>query len=110
VRQDGSPIEGIYAFCAWTNTGEAWKMSPFLMCVSPHRSILLALLTIGPCLFVWAGDADKPQDDFLAVIDVRPNSMHYGRVLTTMPIGVQKDTMQHHTQHEMDKSGIIAMR
>lgn len=26
VRQDGSPIEDIYAFYAWTNTAEGWKM------------------------------------------------------------------------------------
>jgi len=26
VRQDGSPIENIYAFYAWTKTAEGWKM------------------------------------------------------------------------------------
>lgn len=26
VREDGSPIEDIYAFYAWTKTGDGWKM------------------------------------------------------------------------------------
>ena len=39
-----------------------------------------------PYLFVWAGDADRNESDFLAVIDVRPKSKRYGRVITTLPI------------------------
>jgi hypothetical protein len=26
VRRDGSPIEGVFAFYAWTRTAEGWKM------------------------------------------------------------------------------------
>ena len=58
-------------------------------------------------LFVLAGDSDKQQDDFLAVLDVRPNSPRYGQVVATVPVGVQKKTMPHHTEHEMHQSGIL---
>lgn len=57
-------------------------------------------------LFVWAGDADKRDSDFLAVIDVRPNSSRYGRIVTTLPVGVS-GTMAHHTEHEMPAGGIL---
>ena len=51
-------------------------------------------------LFVWAGDAGGKESDFLAVIDVEPNSKRYGRIVTTLPIGVS-DTIPHHIEHEM---------
>lgn len=57
-------------------------------------------------LFIWAGDADRKQSDFLAVIDVRPNSKRYGQIVTTLPIGVSS-TYPHHTEHEMPAGGIL---
>src|SRR6185295_7486707 len=59
-----------------------------------------------PYLFVWAGDADRKESDFLAVIDVRPNSKRYGRIITTLPIGSAKN-YPHHTEHEMPLGGIL---
>lgn len=59
-----------------------------------------------PYLFVWAGDADRKQSDFLAVIDVRPNSKHYGQIVTTLPVGVS-NTVPHHTEHEMPSGRIL---
>lgn len=50
-------------------------------------------------LYVWAGDADERDADFLAVIDARPGSERYGRVLsTTMVEG--KAHIPHHTEYE----------
>ena len=57
-------------------------------------------------LFVWAGDADRQQSDFLAVLDVDPRSPTYASVVATSPVGVQ-GTRPHHTEHEMPASGIL---
>ncbi len=59
-----------------------------------------------PYLFVWVGDGDKKQSDFLAVIDVRKGSKTYGEILKTLPVGVS-GTTPHHTEHEMPKGGIL---
>ncbi|MFN2433027.1 MAG: hypothetical protein ABR599_09505 [Gemmatimonadota bacterium] len=55
-------------------------------------------------LFVWAGDADRRQSDFLAVLDVRPASPRYGRIVATLPVN-RRGTMPHHTEHEMPADG-----
>jgi hypothetical protein len=39
-----------------------------------------------PYLVVWAGDADRKDSDFLAVIDANPTSTTYGKVLRTIPV------------------------
>lgn len=39
-----------------------------------------------PYLVVWAGDADRKNTDFLAVIDADPRSATYGKVLKTYPV------------------------
>ncbi len=59
-----------------------------------------------PYLFVWVGDADKKQTDFLTVIDVRPDSRHYREIIKTVPTGVL-GTIPHHTEHEMPMGGIL---
>jgi len=43
---------------------------------------------IGPdtTLYIWAGDQQRAQPDFLAVIDFDERSPHYGRVLRTVPL------------------------
>ena len=38
-------------------------------------------------LAVWAGDADRAHDDFLAIVDVDPRSKSYGQILYTLPVG-----------------------
>jgi hypothetical protein len=40
-----------------------------------------------PFLLVWAGDADRQAQDFLAVIDADPTSTSYGAVVHTVPVG-----------------------
>lgn len=57
-------------------------------------------------LFVWVGDADRKQSDFLAVIDTDPNSKKYGGLVATLPVGTA-GTVPHHTEHEMPKGGIL---
>jgi hypothetical protein len=44
------------------------------------------LFTGEPYLLVWAGDADRQNSDFLAVLDANPTSPSYGRVLKTYPV------------------------
>src|SRR5688572_1997935 len=46
-----------------------------------------ARLRFEPYLLVWAGDDDRSDEDFLAVIDANPGSRRYGRVLATIPVG-----------------------
>lgn len=51
-------------------------------------------------LYVWTASLDTTQPDFLAVLDVRPASGRYGRVVTTVPVPGRKNR-PHHTEHEM---------
>src|SRR3989441_10963014 len=39
-----------------------------------------------PYLAVWAGDADRSNSDFLAILDADPTSATYGKVLRTYPV------------------------
>ena len=54
--------------------------------------------TASKFLFVWAGDADRKESDFLAVIAAERGSPDYGRVVTTLRIGAS-GTMPHHTEY-----------
>ncbi len=51
-----------------------------------------------PYLFVFAGDKDEKDEDFFAVIDVRPGSRTVGRTVATLPIGM-KASMPHHMEY-----------
>jgi hypothetical protein len=55
-------------------------------------------------LYVWAGDADRADPDFLAVLDADPESPAYGRVIASVPAG-RTGTWPHHTEHRMPGSG-----
>jgi hypothetical protein len=57
-------------------------------------------------LFVWAGDADKRESDFLAVVDVDRQSSTYAEVVATLPVGAV-GTLAHHTEYEMPAGGIL---
>jgi hypothetical protein len=57
-------------------------------------------------LFVWAGDADKRESDFLAVVDVDRRSPTYGEVVTTLPVGAA-GTLPHHTEYAMPPGGVL---
>lgn len=57
-----------------------------------------------PYLLIFAGDRDEKDEDFFAVIDVRPGSVTAGRVLSTLPIGM-KASMPHHMEYWMPARG-----
>ena len=50
-------------------------------------------------LFVWTGDADRQDSDFLAVLDANPKSPSYGDILTTVTVGYPSGA--HHSEHRM---------
>ncbi|MEO7998086.1 MAG: hypothetical protein ABI852_11610 [Gemmatimonadaceae bacterium] len=51
-------------------------------------------------LYVWAGDVDGKDSDFLAVIDVKPGSKTFGQVLNTLPVGM-KNSLPHHLEYTL---------
>lgn len=53
----------------------------------------------GSYLYVWSGDEDEKDSDFLAIVDADPNSPRYGATVATLPVG---DTalMPHHSEYE----------
>ncbi len=57
-------------------------------------------------LFVWASDADSKESDFLAVIDIDPQSATYASVVSTVPVGAT-GTQAHHTEYEMPAAGVL---
>jgi hypothetical protein len=59
-----------------------------------------------PYLFVWTGDDDEKDSDFLAVIDARPSSPTYGEIIATLPVGV-RGTSPHHTEYEFPVGSIL---
>jgi len=67
-----------------------------------------APLAAGPSryLFLWAGDADKQEADFLAVVGVDPKRPDYASVVATLPVDV-KGSRPHHTEYEMPAGGVL---
>ena len=63
-------------------------------------------MTPSSYLFVWTGDGDQKDSDFLAVIDARPTSPTYGEIITTLPVGVRATT-PHHTEYEFPVGSIL---
>jgi hypothetical protein len=51
-------------------------------------------------LYLWTASADSTQPDFLAVLDIRPDSGRYGRLVTTLPVPGHSNH-PHHTEHEL---------
>ncbi len=54
-------------------------------------------------LFAWAGDEDREDSDFLAVIDLARHGDRYGTIVATTPID-EKALWPHHTEHELGAS------
>ncbi len=54
-------------------------------------------------LFAWAGDEDRNDSDFLAIIDLARVGDRYGTVVATLPVG-EKGLWPHHTEHELSAS------
>lgn len=83
----------------------AWTFL-FLLACQPRPQSTPNPGPAGPFLFVWAGDADKKESDFLAVVDANPASARYGAVVATIPVGMV-GTSPHHTEHEMPAGGVL---
>jgi len=62
--------------------------------------------TSGEYIYVWAGDKDGKESDFLAVIDARGDKATYGDVVATLAVG-STGTMPHHTQYEYPANDIL---
>ena len=60
----------------------------------------------GQYLYVWAGDAAKEGNDFLAVLDADPSSTSYGRLVSSAKTD-QKTIRVHHTEYSMPESGML---
>ena len=57
-------------------------------------------------LFVWAGDRDNKDNDFLLVIDADPRSPNFGRMITSLKTD-QQTVRPHHTEYTMPASGML---
>ncbi len=54
-------------------------------------------------VFTWAGDEDRQDSDFLAVIDLARDGDRYGTIVATAPVD-EKGLWPHHTEHELGAS------
>src|SRR5919198_715110 len=63
-----------------------WAAAVLVLLSACARHPETPLFTGEPYLLVWAGDADRQNADFLAVIDADPTSPGYGKVLRTYPV------------------------
>jgi hypothetical protein len=63
-----------------------------------------AVMSPARFLYVWAGDKDEKESDFLAVVDVRRESPTYGQVLNTVPVGMT-GTLPHHLEYSLPAPG-----
>lgn len=78
------------------------------------RSVLVLLVALGCAapspgsdeqyLYIWMGDLDHADPDFLAVVDADSMSSAYGSVIETVPVGLH-ESLPHHTEYEMPPSG-----
>jgi hypothetical protein len=69
---------------------------------STHRPPTPVSQPAGPAryLYVWAGDQDEKDSDFLAIVDVRAGSPTYAHVIATEPVGMS-GTMPHHLEYQL---------
>ena len=51
-------------------------------------------------LYLWTASADTTAPDFLAVLDVTPDSAGYGRLVTTVPVE-GRGNVPHHSEHQL---------
>ncbi len=55
-----------------------------------------------PYLFIFAADLDEVDSDFLAVIDLRPESPDLGKAIATTPIGMTASNLFRHSDQPID--------
>lgn len=51
-------------------------------------------------LYLWTASTDSTAPDFLAVLDVRPDTGRYGTVVASVPVGSAGNN-PHHSEHEL---------
>ena len=73
-----------------------------MACSAPAQSAAAA----SPYLFLWSGDSDGKDSDFLAVIDARPRAATYGEIVATLPVGASR-TFPHHTEYEFPSNSLL---
>lgn len=73
-------------------------------CAASPRIATAPVTSGSPYLFALAGDKDEKDEDFFAVIDVRPGSATLGKTVATLPIGM-KASMPHHMEYWTPGSG-----
>lgn len=59
-----------------------------------------------PYLLLLAGDKDGKEEDFFAVVDVRPGSRTAGKVVSTTPYG-HRHSMPHHMEYSLPANGTL---
>ncbi len=80
-----------------------------------HLIVAASLATLVACeappvgagasyLYVWMGDLDEVDSDFIAVIDADAASDGYGDVVNTVPVGLRA-SLPHHTEYELPPAG-----
>lgn len=81
------------------SSAAALLLAPALLtsCSAPEDN-LSKDIPASPYLFVFAGDQDQQDEDFLVVIDVDPESENLGKPIYSKPIG-HKMSMPHHMEY-----------
>jgi hypothetical protein len=77
-----------------------------ILAFSPGSGQLQSSSTAARYLFVWAGDDDGADSDFLAVIDARHSEPTYGNIVATLPVGA-RETTPHHTEYEFPPNDVL---
>ena len=71
---------------------------------SPEESSIALTGTPSPYLFIYAGDFDQADSDFLAVLDVDPRSETFGEPLYSVSTDM-KSSMPHHMEYTPPPAG-----
>jgi hypothetical protein len=71
----------------------------FVSCSAAPRAA--AETTAADLLYVWTGDGDHADADFLAVFDADPASPDYGQLVATVPVEGRAN-FPHHTEYALD--------
>ena len=69
-----------------------------LAACSPEESEVALVGDPSPYLFIYAGDYDRKDADFLAILDVDPDSPTFGQPLFSLTTGLT-DSMPHHMEY-----------
>lgn len=91
------PLAALVALVS-TTPGPMVDESPFVKGLKPgeHEKIL----------YVWTRDADHQESDFLAVVDVDPESETFGEIIATAPTGSAANEV-HHFGYNVDADRIF---